>query len=126
MERTMQMYEGVCKYCGTIQLVLAMDQIDADEKISECCQCDGAEVEKKRIQLLENLNLTIGDGCVEQGFKRVSNEQETLITEMALAVLFGKLDKAVCQIGSTVITISTTSEKVKVKRVEKKAMALEG
>lgn len=81
---------------------------------------------KKKIQLLENLNLTIGDGCVEQGFKRVSNEQEALITEMALAVLFGKLDKAICQIGSMVITISTASEKVKVKRVEKKAMALEG
>lgn len=37
----METYQGVCKYCGEIQPVMAMDQIDANEKISEECSCGG-------------------------------------------------------------------------------------
>lgn len=125
MERTMDTYQGICKYCGQIQPVMAMDQTDADQKITECCNCDGAKHEKKKQQLLENLDYTIGEGAANMGFKRVSEGQESLITEMAMAVLEGKLEKATCQIDSTVITITMSSDKCKVKRMDKKTMALE-
>lgn len=125
MERSMDTYQGVCKYCGQIQPIMAMDQQDADQKITECCNCDGAKLEKKRQQLLENLDYTIGEGAANMGFKRVSAGQESLITEMAMAVLEGKLEKATCQIENIVITITMASDKCKVKRTDKKAMTLE-
>ncbi len=66
----MDTYEGRCKYCGEIQPVMTMDQIDADEKISECCKCDGANFEKKKAQFPENLDYTIGEGAANMESKR--------------------------------------------------------
>lgn len=125
MERSMDTYQGICKYCGQTQPIMAMDQQDADQKITEYCDCDGAKFEKKKQQLIENLDYTIGEGAVNMGIKKVSEGQESLITEMAMAVLEGKIEKATCQIDSTVITITMASDKCKVKRTDKKAMTLE-
>lgn len=39
-------YEGVCRYCGQLQTVIANSQEEADHIITETCNCQGAEYEK--------------------------------------------------------------------------------
>lgn len=121
----MSTFEGRCKYCGEIQPIMAMDQLDADAKISEQCSCGGAEMERKEAALLENLKNTIGAGAPENGFTRVDPEQEDLITNMALAVLHGNLRQVSCKIKGATISVIRTPEKVKVKRTDTKNMQLE-
>lgn len=121
----MNTFEGKCKYCGEIQPIMAMDQIDADEKISEKCSCGGAEMDRKEAALLENLKNTIGKGAPENGFTSVDPKQEDLITNMALAVLHGNLRQVTCKIKGATISITRTTGTVKVKRTDTKNMQLE-
>lgn len=116
----MNTYEGTCRYCGNIQPVMAMDQIDADEQISEKCSCGGAELEKRKKRLLQNVQETVGKDAVNFGYSQVSVEQEELITSMALAVLHGWIDSASCRFGGTSISIREAGEKVKVQRTDTK------
>lgn len=115
----MNTYEGVCQYCGNIQPVMAMDQTDANTKISEECSCGGAELEKRKKRLLQNLQETIGKDAINFGYSQVSSEQEELINRMALAALHGWIDSAACKFGTTSISIRG-GEKVKVQRTDTK------
>lgn len=117
-EIEMNTYEGECKYCGNIQPIMAMDQTDADEKISEDCTCGGAERERRKTVMIQNLENVIGKNAGESGFKQVEPEQEGIITEMALNVFHGILRSANCKIGNSVINITNTAGKVKIKRTD--------
>ena len=116
----MNTYEGVCKYCGNVQPIMAMDQTDANEKISENCDCGGAELERKKQLLLQNIKKTIGRECVDFGLRQVSKEQEELITGMALAVLHGWIESASCKFEGTTVTIKETGGKIKLQRTDTK------
>lgn len=118
MSIEMNTYEGTCRYCGNIQPVMAMDQNDADEKISEECSCGGAELEKRKKRLLQNLQETVGADAVNFGYSQVSPEQEELITSMALDVLHGRIESASCKFGGTSISIRSTGDKVKIQRTD--------
>lgn len=119
MSVEMNTYEGTCRYCGNIQPVMAMDQIDADEKISEECSCGGAELEKREKRLMQNLQETVGKDAVNFGYSQVSPEQEEIINRMALSVLHGWIDSASCRFGGTSLSIKG-GEKVKVQRTDTK------
>ena len=115
----MNTYEGVCQYCGNIQPVMALDQTDANTKISEECSCGGAELEKRKKRLLQNIRETVGKDAVNFGYSQASPEQEELIIGMALAALHGWIDSAVCKFGGTSVSIRG-GEKVKVQRTDTK------
>lgn len=117
-EIEMNTYEGECKYCGNIQPIMAMDQVDANEKISEDCACMGAELERRKAALMQNLENTIGKNAGESGFKQVGSPQEGIITEMALNVFHGTLQSAACKIGNSTINITSSAGKVKIKRTD--------
>lgn len=121
----MTIHDGKCKYCGDIQPIMAMDQIDADEKISDECTCGGAIMEQKKKNLYEKLSFAIGDDSAKVGLQRVTPEQEKVITTAALAVLYEVLDKVTFKIDGTTVTITRTAEKVKVKRDDKRTTQLE-
>lgn len=117
-------YQGECKYCGNIQPIMAMDQIDANEKISEECPCCGAERARRKAALMRNLENTIGKNAAESGFKPVEPEQEELINTIAIAVFDGYLQGVTCKIDGSAVTI-TGGIKIKVKRVDTKTQQLE-
>lgn len=80
----------------------------------------GAELEKRKNRLLQNVQETVGKDAVNFGYSQVSKEQEELITGMALAVLHGWIDSASCRFGGTSISIREAGEKVKVQRTDTK------
>lgn len=115
----MDTYQGECKYCGNIQPVMAMDQIDANEKISEECSCGGAELERRQDTLMKNIRETVGEEAPSFGFSQVTPEQEELIRELAMSVLHGKISAVSLKIGSTRISISGIGE-ITIKRTDTK------
>ena len=124
-EITMNTYEGECKYCGNIQPIMAMDQTDADEKISEQCECKGAEREREKEMLLQNLEDMIGESAIESGFHPVEPEQKEILENMALAVFYGKLKSVSAKIGGSTISIVRAADKTKIKRAETKSQQWE-
>lgn len=53
MKKT-DMYEGVCKYCGSIESVFADSQEEADAEISKKCKCGGAAEEERMERIVVN------------------------------------------------------------------------
>lgn len=124
-EIEMNTFEGQCKYCGNIQPIMAMDQVDADEQISESCECGGAERERRKAALMQSLEDTIGKNAASNGFRQVDQEQEEDITNMALAVFHGRLKAASVKIGGSTINIVATNDRVHVRRTDTKKLQLE-
>lgn len=122
----MKALEGTCRYCGTIQPVMAADQTDADNKISADCPCGGAAKAKKRIHILENIDAIAGDNAVKMGFSSVEGGTLSWLKRTAELVLEGKADKVSVDIDGTKIVIGITSKgDVKVKRNKTASVVLE-
>jgi len=121
----MQVFDGRCKFCGRIQPIMAMDQIDANEKITDECPCGKAVMERKEKSLYQKLSFAIGDDAEKAGLQRVSPEQEELITKAALAVLYEVMDKVTFKVDGMTVSITGSAEKVKVKRDDKRTTQLE-
>lgn len=43
----MNTYEGTCRYCGEMKLIIAESQEAADNLISAGCSCGGADEDQK-------------------------------------------------------------------------------
>lgn len=99
-------YEGICKYCGNIQPVMAADQHDADEKISRDCECGKYEQEKQRKLLKNRAKELFGQEAIKSGFKAM--EEETLI------FLYEAIDAIVEQALDS-ISVNANGEKVSIK-----------
>lgn len=112
----MSTYEGVCKYCGSIQPIMAMDQTDADEKISMECSCGGAELERRLNCLKQNIKMIAGEEAVEFGYRPLSEDQEQLVEDMAFAVFHGKAEKITLKIENVNISIKDADGRVKIQR----------
>lgn len=119
-------HEGICKYCGNIQPVLAVDQIDADNKISDSCVCGGAAKERQWNGILKNIEALLGDKAVERGFVQAQPEQIDLVKHAAHEILEGNIGKASMSIENTTVSITVTGKGfIKLSRQYTKQTALE-
>lgn len=109
-------FEGVCKYCGSIQPIMAMDQTDADEKISMECPCDGAEKERRLELIKRNVRMTVGAESVEFGYRQLGEAQERLVEAMAMAVFDGQAEKITLRIENVNISVKDVDGRVKIQR----------
>ena len=122
----MKTMEGTCRYCGTIQPVMAADQSDADNKISLDCPCGGAAKAKKRIHILDNIEAIAGDNAVKMGFSSVEGGTLSWLKRAGELVLEGKVDKVSVDINGTKVVLGITAKgDVKVKRNKTESVALE-
>lgn len=112
----MDTYSGVCKYCGSVQPIMAMDQADANKKISEECACGGATREKRLERLKQNVREVAGEEAVEFGYRQLSESQEELVEALALAVFDGKAEKITFKTENVNISIKDNDGRVKIRR----------
>lgn len=125
-EIEMMVMEGRCRYCGTIQQVMAADQIDADNKISADCSCGGAAREKKRLQILDNIDAIAGEDAASMGFSSVHGDTLLWLKRAGEMILDGIVDKIGVEIDGTKITIAITGKgDVKIKRSQTESAMLE-
>lgn len=125
-EIEMMAMEGRCRYCGTIQPVMAADQIDADNKISADCSCGGSAREKKRLQILDNIDAIAGEDAASMGFSSVHGDTLLWLKRAGEMILDGIVDKIGVEIDGTKITIAITGKgDVKIKRSQTESAMLE-
>ena len=125
-EIEMSNYEGTCKYCGDIQPVLAVDQIDADNKISEKCSCGRAAKERQWKGILKNIDQLLGDKAVERGFSQAQPEQIELVKHVAHEMQESRIGNAKMSIENTTVSITMTAKGfIKITRQYTKQTALE-
>lgn len=122
----MNIFEGVCRYCGDVKPVMANSQEEADDAISTKCTCPEALLEDRKEQLLQNLQLTIGPACEESGFDAFEADIVEAITSLARLVLQDRLQQVSIAHGKTTLKIAiNTKGQVKITRTENKAVAAE-
>ena len=110
-------FEGVCKYCGNMQPILAADQIDANLKISETCKCKGYLKEKQHDRMLKNIDQTFGAECQQFGLLPVSTGQLAAITDAAELVFKETIQMtAIGLFGSTAKISKSAKGAIKIER----------
>lgn len=116
-EIEMSNHEGYCRFCGTGMPILAVDQTDADLKVSEICDCGGSEKEKRHVSMIDNIDAMFGQGCESSFFKPVTAAQMKLIKTAGESVFNGEVVSVAIGLGKTQAKISLTSkDNVKVER----------
>lgn len=119
-------HQGVCKYCGNVQPVLAADQIDADNKISDSCLCGGAAKEKQWNGILKNIDQLLGEKAVERGYVQAYPEQIELVKHAAHEILESRIGSVRMTIENTTVSITVTAKGfIKLTRQYTKQTALE-
>lgn len=103
-------FEGVCKGCGTIMSVMADSQEAADMMVTERCGCGAGEKQKKYDKMISDLNECIGSPCTKLGFDVVEEETAAMIVDAADKVWEGKLEQITYVVDATTIKIARKGE----------------
>lgn len=112
----MELYTGVCKYCGQVANVKVENEDDADIIATESCDCDEAKKLQRKNVVKENLSIIIKDLDVKT---------KMTIQDLADCICDEKVDTANIDVNGIKITIKRTKEKVKVSRKEIKVNSIE-
>lgn len=119
------MVEGVCRYCGQVQVVKASEPLEgnaADEWITRHCKCD--EAAKARIaEAMEERIEALLNACRVAGFEPESAETVEIVAQIAHSVLDEVIDKVTLTLPSgDKLTIKATKYDVSIKRQQKRTM----
>lgn len=114
----MNTYEGVCRFCGETEILMAESQEEADDQVTRQCRCKGW----KKVKRSEEIEQTIWKLCAENwvcNFPKVDDETTILIANTAVAVNDGQIEKATFSVAGTTITMQPSGDRVKVVRQAK-------
>lgn len=101
---------GRCKYCGAEQTIIANNQEEADREVAIACDCNGADVERKKEQLHRILERLAGELAPEEGFCSVSKETYPIIVGIGDTVVEGSITAASVKVDGTIIGFSRNSK----------------
>lgn len=122
----METYEGKCKGCGLIQSVLADSQADADQRVTDQCDCSESERVIWHQQMIDNIEEMIGHSCTQYGFIPVEEGTAATIKEVAELIFDEKIGKGTFVVDGTTITLIATEKSVKINRKKIKSVTLGG
>jgi hypothetical protein len=105
-EIEMVTHEGICRFCGLYIPVLAVDQVDANNKAEAECNCGGLAKERKHKTMLENIEKLFGEPCVQRGYSPVSAETLETIRAAAEGVFNGSVLSVSIGLGGHTATVS--------------------
>lgn len=111
----MKTYQGVCKYCGNIQPVMASTQEEADEIVSGKCDCGVAKTEEKKTKLMERINY-IAAAAYNETFESLPQEQVEMLRQAGKDVLNMNCTSVTFDVMDSKIRIWRDGDKIKVKR----------
>jgi len=121
-------YEGICRYCGTVddRQRIAASQEEANNLFSMECECDGAELAEKRLRMNMNINELFRELASQHGLKKIPLPGVELIRVIGEMVLTGQINSAVVDAKGVKVNVSLGKEDVKLKRTETKCYQMEG
>lgn len=111
----MNTYQGICKYCGNTQPVMAESQEAADEIVSEKCDCGAAAAEEKKAKLMGRINY-IAAAAYNETFEPLPEAQVTMLRQGGQEVIAGNCSSVTFEVKDSKIRIWADGDKIKVKR----------
>lgn len=96
----MSTYEGICKYCGSMQPIIAENQFEADKLISKTCNCKGAEEEEKIERICENAE------AIAEGLEPAVKD---MLTTVGCMIHKGVMNKVSVKVENITLTVSINS-----------------
>lgn len=111
----MDTYQGICKYCGEQQPIMAEDQTDADEQVSNKCDCGGAAKEQIKAKLMSRI-IYIAKGDYDPTFTELSEPMIKILKTAGNDILEGMYGQIEFVAVDSKIKIWTDGEKYKVSR----------
>lgn len=119
-------FEGVCRYCGEINPIMAADQRDADLKISDKCSCGGVKIEKKIICLRKSIEEFCGNETKTANFAMVDRQVVEQLKNMGELVIKQKIQEITIKVnGETIKIKATQSYGAKIERKRASGIAME-
>lgn len=109
-------YDGKCRGCGEIQVVIANSQREADELVTDACGCEESKHIKEYDMMMANIDEVLGKACTKNGFYPVDSVTIARVRELADLIWRGKIEKASFEIDRTTILISNTTKGIRVSR----------
>ena len=111
----MNIYQGICKYCGNTQPVMAESQEAANEIVSGKCDCGAAAAEEKKAKLMERINY-IAAAAYNETFEVLPEAQAAMLRQGGRDVIAGNCGGITYEVEDSKIRIWRDGEKIKVKR----------
>jgi len=121
----MNTFEGVCKHCGSMINIMAINQEDANKQAEDNCQCGGAEREHKYQMIMFNLEGLIGKRAAENNFKEAEECVQQAVAVMAELVLDQKVSKVTVNLDHSTLNIIGTAKGVKTERTKTRKVTTE-
>ena len=114
--------EGICPYCGQMQMVEAVTDEEANYKAMQNCNCDGSKKARSAGQCRDNIREICGAGANDYQMDVLDEEVIDALQELGNLVTYDNIESAVIRLADSTVTIKQTKEGVSVAR--KKALSV--
>ena len=114
--------EGICPYCGQMQMVEAVTDEEANYKAVQNCNCDGSKKARSAGQCRDNIREICGTVANDYQMDVLDEEVIDALQELGNLVTYDNIESAVIRLADSTVTIKQTKEGVSVAR--KKALSV--
>lgn len=120
MQKGKKTMEGICPFCGQVQMVAACGEQEAIRKAAESCNCDGSKKSRSAAQCADNIQEICGAGANNYNMDVCDEEIIEALKKLGELAIYDKLESAVIRLADSTVSIKQTKEGVSVSR--KKAL----
>lgn len=111
----MNIYEGVCRYCGSVINIMANSQDEADRLATESCKCEASKLDRKRDCLMQDIE----DICENFGVRAMDREEIDAVLLIGDQLFKADINSIRVDFGHSSIRIWKVGDKIKTKRTAK-------
>lgn len=120
----MNTYEGACRFCGEIEIVMADNQSDADEIVTERCRCGGFARYERKHKREEKLR-KVAKGNPALNFEEIPGDCLFNFNDMLEMMDKGLIEKAQYTVAGSTLTLQRVGSKIRILRTSKTEMTEE-
>ena len=114
----MEKLVGVCRFCGQTMVTDEETQDLADREATLNCKCPGAEIERTKESVKEELDDLIGELAPDNGWEPVRPNVFNAVAKVSDCVVEGTITSATFRISETNLKIGRNKGKISVQRTK--------
>lgn len=114
----MEKLVGVCRFCGQTMVTDEETQDLADREATLNCKCPGAEIERTKGSVREELNELIGEMAPDNGWEPARPNVFNAVAKVSDCVVEGTITSATFRISETNLKIGRNKGKISVQRTK--------
>lgn len=118
MQGMAEQMTGVCRFCGQTIITKAETQEEADRAATMNCGCPGAEIERTKESVREELNELIGEMAPDNGWEPARPNVFNAVAKVSDCVVEGTITSATFRISETNLKIGRNKGKISVQRTK--------